>query len=210
MPKVLVIGPWGDASEVAHMFKKAGWELAGASEEPDLVCFTGGEDVDPRFYDEEQHSSTSINTERDATEKLVFEKYEKYPKVGICRGGQFLNVMSGGEMWQHVNKHGIYGHHNMVDLFSGEFFEVTSTHHQMMIPHKTDGEVLAIAFEATKFEAGPGKVRENPKHDTEVVWYRSTNSLCFQPHPEYDYAHKDCTDYFFSLIKNFWNLEGKK
>lgn len=207
-PKVLVVGPSMDSSEVAQMFIKEGWTLASASEEPDLVCFTGGADVNPRLYNEEEHHTAYIDEERDATEQKVFEKYERYPKVGICRGGQFLNVMSGGEMWQNVNKHGVYGTHAMVDLITGEFLEVTSTHHQMMIPHK-DGETLAIAFEASLFEgAHPNQNREIPKHDTEVVWYRSTNSLCFQPHPEYNYAPKECTAYFFGLIQTFWNLKG--
>ena len=204
-PKVLVIGYDPDT---AYMFKQQGWDLATSKEEPDLVCFTGGEDVNPKLYNEEEHYSSYVNEERDALEQKVFEKYERYPKVGICRGGQLLNVLSGGEMWQNVNKHGLAGTHTMVDLITGEMIEVTSTHHQMMIPHK-DCEVLAIAWEANKFEAGhPNTNRESPPHDTEVVWYRSTNSLCFQPHPEYDYAPEDCTNYFFGLIQTFWNLKG--
>ena len=208
-PKVLVVGPYGDSSEVATMFVKYGWTLAKATEEPDVVCFTGGADVNPRLYNEEEHHTAYIDEERDQIEQKVFEKYEQYPKVGICRGGQFLNVMSGGEMWQNVNRHGIYGTHSMVDLITGETIEATSTHHQMMIPHKTDGEVVAIAFETTLFEAEhPNKGRAKPAHDTEVVWYRSTNSLCFQPHPEYNYAPEELVIYFFGLIETFWNLKG--
>src|SRR3546814_3238996 len=31
------------------------------------------------------------------------------PMAGICRGGQFLNVMCGGSMIQHVEGHAIHG-----------------------------------------------------------------------------------------------------
>lgn len=203
-PKVLIVGQ--DVS-VAVMFRKAGWVLAANNEDPDLVCFTGGEDVSPKYYNELPHASTYCDPNRDKTEKLVFEKYEIHPKVGICRGGQFLNVMSGGSMWQHVNKHGINGSHDMTDLLSKKIIPVTSTHHQMMIAGG-DGEVLGIAYESTRYEAGPGVKRANPEFDTEVVWYRSTNSLCVQGHPEYGHAEQEFVDYFFGLIGMFWGLAG--
>ena len=209
-PKVLVVGPGMDSSQVAEMFVEQGWVLAKANEEPDLVCFTGGADVSPKLYNEEEHYTTDTDPDRDAVEQKVFEKYEVFPKVGICRGGQFLNVMSGGEMWQNVNKHGIYGEHQMMDLITHQMLPVTSTHHQMMVSHPIDGEVIGIAWEASTFQAGPNKNRDIPEFDTEVVWYRSTNSLCYQPHPEYGYAPKECTDHFFGLIKLFWNLEGQQ
>lgn len=204
-PKVMVIGP---DSQVAKLFVDHGWAMCAGNEEPDLICFTGGEDVSPKLYDEPKHSTTYDNPRRDETEQKVFAKYEAFPKVGICRGGQFLNVLSGGSMYQNVNKHA-RGNHDMIDLITGESFSVTSTHHQMMRSGK-DGEVLAIAFEATVFESGPGIPPSSPEFDTEVVWYRSTNSLCFQPHPEYPHSPEECITYFFSLIEYFWGLEGVK
>jgi len=66
------------------------------------VVFTGGADVSPFMYGEKKLSVTCNDEHRDEQEKLFFERYTKVPKVGICRGGQFLNVMNGGKMWQHV------------------------------------------------------------------------------------------------------------
>lgn len=41
--------------------------------------------------------------------------------VGICRGAQFLNVMAGGKMIQHVEGHAIHGTHEIVvtDVYGG-------------------------------------------------------------------------------------------
>jgi gamma-glutamyl-gamma-aminobutyrate hydrolase PuuD len=207
-PKVLVIGA---DPPVALMFLKAGWELAHPDEggEVDLICFCGGDDVSPKYYNEIPHARTYSDPNRDKIEHAVFKKYESFPKVGICRGGQFLNVMSGGGMWQDVNKHGLVGSHDMIDLMSGALIPVTSTHHQMMIAGD-DGEVLGIAHEASRFEAGPGVIRDAPDYDTEVVWYESTNSLCVQGHPEYSSATDEFVDYFFGLIGMFWGLTGKE
>ncbi len=202
-PKVMIIGP---DSSVASMFRRNGWVMCAGNEEPDLICFTGGEDVDPRLYDQKSHPSTYANPKRDAIEQKVFAKYEAFPKVGICRGGQFLNVMSGGSMFQNVNNHG-RGDHDMIDLFTQSNILVTSTHHQMMRAG-IDSQVIGISHESTIFESGPGVDIPNPEFDTEVVWYKGTNSLCFQPHPEYPDADKECTEYFFNMIELFWGLEG--
>lgn len=206
MPKVFVTGPSMDANLIKVMFSEHGWTTVGEYDNPDLVCFSGGEDVSPRLYNEEEHETTHSNEMRDAKEMQIFNMYEQHPKVGICRGGQFLNVMSGGEMWQNVNGH--HKDHEMVDLIGNTIIQVTSDHHQMMIPHK-DGQVLGISFETSKFEgAYPNQNREPPRDDTEVIWYRSTNSLCIQSHPEYYDASEELVNYFFSLIHYFWGLEG--
>lgn len=202
MQSVLVVG--GNTA-VQRMFRDRGWKILqeGTERPPDLVCFTGGEDICPSHYGEQTLSRTRPNPKRDAKEVLYFERYNTVPKIGICRGGQLLNVLSGGAMWQHVNNH--VDSHQAVDLlFTRGRLLVTSTHHQMMIPGK-EGFVLAVANEATEFVSY--RSREKPKYDTEVVWYPKTNSMCFQPHPEYAVAGEKsskCQDYFFDLIDWAW------
>ncbi|HRP36180.1 MAG TPA: gamma-glutamyl-gamma-aminobutyrate hydrolase family protein [Candidatus Dojkabacteria bacterium] len=178
--------------------------------EPDLIVFTGGADVDPSMYGEEKLPETSSNIERDNREKKIFDEFKNVPKVGICRGGQFLNVMSGGKMWQHVNNHS--GNHKMINLLKTDFLTedeitVSSTHHQMMIAGN-DGHVIGIAMNADK-TAGRATdyvsaiPRMTPKYDTEVVWYDGTKSLCFQGHPEYN-SNEGMTNYFFKLLDHFF------
>ncbi len=200
-PSVLVVG---DNFQVQNIFSAKGYRILYENDKkanPDLVIFTGGEDVDPFLYGENKLEQTSINKRRDDRESAIFQRFLYKPKIGICRGGQFLNVLSGGAMWQHVDKHGLSGTHVAIDLLTGIPVDVTSTHHQMMIPGE-DGEVIAIADEATTFISDK-KDREKPIFDTEVVWYDTTNSLCFQPHPEYSSA-KSTREYFFNLVDFFF------
>lgn len=99
----------------------------------DLVVFTGGADVSPGLYGHEHHHTTYNDVFRDQMEAQAFERCSMHdiPMVGICRG-QFLNVMSGGEMYQDVSGHGMP--HEITDLVTGETVYVSSTHHQMMKP----------------------------------------------------------------------------
>lgn len=196
----------GNNFSVQTLFQKRGWEIVHDSNSqktsPDLVCFTGGEDVNPTLYGEKLHTRTYPNAPRDAKEMLVYEKYLKTPKVGICRGGQLLNVLNGGALWQHVNNHGT--HHEMIDLlFTRTKLRVTSSHHQMMIPAEHNSYVLAAAENiATKYETLLPEGRQTPKYDPEVVWYPKTFSMCYQSHPEYisSVVGNDHVDYFFDLI----------
>lgn len=215
--RVKIIGP--SDYMVAQMFRKhssAFLEFVVMKDDiyskPDLVCFTGGPDVNPSLYKENKINETQFSEFRDREDISFYERYKDTPKVGICRGGQLLNVLSGGAMWQHVNNHGSY--HEIINLLpiparwaQGDILKVSSTHHQMMIAG-TDGEVLAIAMNkeqnsgiATTYLSGTA--RDRPIFDTEVVWYEKTKSLCYQPHPEYS-NQKDNEKYFFDLIEYFF------
>lgn len=179
---------------------------------PDIIVFSGGPDINPKLYGEEKLPETSVDLIRDEHDLEFFERYKDTPKVGICRGGQFLNVMNGGAMWQHVNNHG--GTHSLINLLpiynkidAGDEVQVSSTHHQMMIAGD-DGEVVAISMDnsgtkgrATEYISGSS--RKPPEYDTEVVWYEKTKTLCFQPHPEMSYPKSTC-HYFFTLLNYFY------
>lgn len=188
--------------------------LDDQDKEPDLVCFTGGADVNPQLYGEMAIQETSYDQRRDDEDIRMWQKWPDKPKVGICRGGQFSNVMSGGSMWQHVTNHG-ESHliHNLLQIPGIEqtSLMVTSTHHQMMIPGK-DGHVIAIA-KSQKFGENKGRSdvyksylgRKRPDFDTEVVWYPETKALCYQPHPEYR-QHPENKEYFFKLLDHFHGM----
>lgn len=191
------------------MFSKNGWGLFGqdTDEKPDLVVFTGGEDVSPAYYGEVNVGSY-CNPQRDAEEAMIFDRWKDVPKVGICRGGQFLNVMSGGRMWQDTDRHGRY--HSLRDLLTGRDIYVSSTHHQMMRPSGL-AEIVGTADESTyRMAARAYQVKSlDFYHDIEVLYYPETKSLCFQPHPEYHDAGATET-YFFELLERFFKFNEKE
>ncbi len=178
---------------------------------PDIIVFTGGEDIDPSLYGEEKLPVTRSNIKRDELEKEFFEFYKDIPKVGICRGGQLLNVLSGGKMWQHIENHNRY--HDVINLLplkefkEKEIVKVSSTHHQMM-KCGPEGVVIGITRENGKGLSekyvSSNDIKRELSYDTEVVWYPKTKSLCFQPHPEYIHDSA-CSRYFFNLINHFFN-----
>lgn len=190
----------GSNHHIISMWRDKGYELVKAVKEADIISFVGGADINPVLYHERPLPRTQISYNTDKRDIDAWnESTPKQMRVGICRGGQFLNVMNGGALWQHVDNHATYAGHEIQDVLFKRKLKVTSTHHQMMIP--TDkGEVLAFAegLATGHSTAKPGG-RAIPKFDTEVVWYEDTNSLCFQPHPEWD-QHPDTRTYFFDLI----------
>ena len=188
-----------------NLFLNRGHAIVSDMNQADLVVFTGGEDVSPHLYDEEKHPQSYCSLERDSIESKLFNvalKLEK-PMVGICRGGQFLNVMSGGKMYQHVTNH--CRSHLLVDGELGTSVYVSSTHHQMMRP---SGDAIVVA---TADEGGYKEHMENgiinrvtDEDDVEVVFYPKTRCLCFQPHPEFDNPiYEDMRAYFFMLINRY-------
>ena len=71
----------------------------------DGVLFSGGDDVNPASYGEEQiWGCGDICPLRDDFEikllRVLVEKYPKKPILGICRGAQVINVAMGGTLYQ--------------------------------------------------------------------------------------------------------------
>lgn len=198
MPKVYVVAPdYG----ISRMFMGMGWTPVDDIDSADLIQFTGGEDVDPSYYGEVKHPATRSNLVRDAREAQIFANYRgKLPMAGICRGAQFLNVMNGGKLWQHVTNHAIYGTHEAFCRLSEIPVQVTSTHHQMMIP-TDDAKVLMIAQICDSKASGDTEENGFLTADVEAVWYDSTRSLCYQPHPEMVNVNHECCVTYFKYIE---------
>jgi hypothetical protein len=210
----------GGNFQIERIFENEGAKNVSNIQEATILCFTGGEDVTPELYGELKHPSTHCNPRRDAWEQACFLKGVKEKKllVGICRGGQFLNVMNGGTLWQDVDNHALRGEHVMSyetllpegkGLLSREVM-VTSTHHQMIIPNlKKNVKIWGWAGLSTRKAAGiqqkngngwlEFKMSGNHKSDCEIAYYNETRSLCFQPHPEYE--SKSTRDIFFTCIE---------
>lgn len=200
--KVYVVG---GGYEYIRMLFNLGYDGAKGLDDADIVLFTGGADVNPEMYGEVCMAKTNFDRLRDDKEQVIYHGAldRGLPMVGICRGGQFLNVMNGGKLWQHVTGH-VGSHIMRVELppfnkgDKRRTLEVTSTHHQMMIP-TPDAIIIGTALEAREKHAPSyseiGKLDEkNP--DIEVVFYEDTNCLCFQPHPEINSAKPELIDFF--------------
>lgn len=194
-PKVFVVGSPESAS-VATMFEQEGYRLQTSPRTADIVCFTGGGDIAPARYGQtELHitRSSAASKDRDEAEiKCYNSLYPSQIKIGICRGGQLLNILNGGDMYQDVNYHnsGVTTHRILI---KGEkqFRHVNSFHHQMMIPNFDDEslEVLGISATSTKrmkddgLWEGTASFENHP--DFEILWYGNSKSYCFQAHPEW-------------------------
>lgn len=187
---------------VCRMFLCRGWAVA--DEQSDLtkrrdidlrlICFTGGEDVSPEIYGEENQGSRGCNLSRDQEEVEVYNHYVgKVPFVGICRGGQLLNVLNGGKMIQDLGQT-ISGVVSSIPHFTADpVREVVVDHHQGIIP---------AADIQPDYWFGPIKTSTHPSSVLLYAgYYSDTRSLCFQPHPEW--GHKGTEDLFFELLEDY-------
>jgi GMP synthase-like glutamine amidotransferase len=183
----------------------------------DLVLFTGGEDVNPEYYGERLGKYTSINSKRDLVESDTFYKFKGHCLLlGICRGSQFLTVLSGGRLIQHVEGHG--RDHSMV-MKGGLKYNITSSHHQMLYPFNLDKknyDLIAYSeyFQSKTYLNGNNDEIELPKDflEPEIVYYKNTNALCIQGHPEWSHCEKRtstmCLNLIDKYLKQFKNLNN--
>ena len=193
------------------MFQRRGHTVVDTVANADLVQFVGGADVAPELYGEPCHPNTSFSDLTDIRSENLYENaiINRLPVAGICRGGQFLNVMLGGKMYQHVDNHAIFGEHDVVDLLTDTRISCTSTHHQMMRGGPL-GRIIGVAKEAT-FKEHMSQESHIVSYmgdapDTEVVWYEESKALCFQPHPEIVGKDHPCQDYYFRLLEHCLGL----
>lgn len=73
----------------------------------DGVVFSGGDDIDPTVYGEDQLCACGdVCPLRDEFEiklcRILLVKYPEKPILGVCRGEQVLNVALGGTLYQDV------------------------------------------------------------------------------------------------------------
>lgn len=112
----------------------------------DALILSGGADVEPAFYGQENNACFGIDRARDEAEFRLIEAFRKAgkPILGICRGHQVLNVYFGGTLVQHLpaaeqhqwTKTGDSVHETDAEPASflaslyGTHFAVNSAHHQ--------------------------------------------------------------------------------
>jgi putative glutamine amidotransferase len=153
------------------------------------VVFCGGSDISPELYDARPSPHCGhTDITRDYFEKDMYRiaLESDIPMVGICRGSQFLCVMNGGTLVQHVGGH---NRDHSVDLESGGSILVNSLHHQMSMPPK-DARILASIWHHPKpkyyggLDQAGNQLFYSPDKDVEAFFCASTRCLGVQWHPE--------------------------
>ena len=136
----------------------------------DGLLFTGGGDIDNKYFQGEQHEEIyGIDPERDEHE-LSLARYaasQQVPFLGICRGLQVINVALGGTLYTHIFdqlpgalQHSCFPEFSpdhpahpieikpgslLSNLFSSTHAEVNSLHHQGVKTLAKGLEALATA-----------------------------------------------------------------
>ncbi len=194
---------------VIELFAKCNFTMAHDIKEADLVCFTGGGDVDPKLYGE-QNVSSSFSFARDEREKAIYHEALEWdvPMYGICRGFQFLHVMNGGTLWQHIDNHG--RSHDIVDTETAQIIKASSVHHQMLrdnpkltILALTNNQV-ATSFKSATAQVikGIGSTLEEPLEIEAGCW---VETKCFgvQGHPELFDSHPEFASWSMNKLNDF-------
>lgn len=189
----------GVNSAISQMFIRNGFHHINNMQDADIVVFAGGADVNPRLYGQNKnHMRVFCDEHEDNRDVKAYNSLnEDQIKVGICRGGQFLNVMNHGKLLQHVSGHA--SPHVIFDVLSNDSWMGSSSHHQMMVPDYTHGEVLAYSEGiGSGFHSPSGEPIGNLDIEPEVVWYERDKALCWQGHPEW--GNREDENRMFSLI----------
>jgi hypothetical protein len=174
----------------------------------DLVLFTGGEDVDPKLYNEKVGSRTHINVKRDSKEYEVFARFAGYSfLLGICRGSQLLTILNEGRLIQHVGGH--CKDHTII-VNKSQRYNMTSSHHQMLYPFDLNEdryELIAYSefFQSDTYLNGKDEEIKLPKNflEPEIVFYNKYNSLCIQGHPEWNHCDPRTKNMCLNLIDKY-------
>ena len=163
-----------------------------AFDDAKLIIFTGGGDISPYIYGEDNWASYGSSV-RDFVELKILDMCLKSNKkiLGVCRGHQLINAYFGGKLVQDLFRGlGVShnGHHELIYLTQesiiGKFFQngVNSMHHQGVI-EVGDGLIPTSEYEGV-YESCEGE-----------------NILTVQFHPE-SMVGKD-TEEFFEYLKEW-------
>lgn len=175
------------------------WEYIADEYDPDFVLFGVGVDVGPALYGQGMSRMTQRpDIARDKFESAVYQWAVKrgIPMMGICRGHQFLTVMNGGVLIQHVDGHATgQGGHEIISN-EGHYMFTNSFHHQMIYPFyldQADYELLAWCPSQRSKKYISELDRDFFSHDfsstgfreSEIIYFPKTMCLGIQGHPEW-------------------------
>ena len=164
----------------------------------DGFVITGGYDIDPKFYGEENNGKSincSLSLDNVDRDIVIHAATTGKPLLGICRGHQSINVFLGGSLFQDIGNthddvktgHVIYTEKNRLLPFK-ERIEVNSYHHQAINRVAPNFDIIARAEDGT----------------IEAMIHKHLPIICIQWHPEIDPSNEANSlifDVFTSLLK---------
>ena len=134
--------------------------LPNISTDYDGLILCGGNDFDPKYYNQPINGSVNIDQERDEIEFALLKAFVDAgkPVLGICRGHQLINVYFGGSLHQDLPEKHLHQSgqdwditHNVtakedsvVGKLYGSTFKVNSAHHQAV--DKIGDGLVATAY----------------------------------------------------------------
>lgn len=174
------------------------------------IVFTGGADISPDLYgDTSPKNMCHSNKTRDSEEKTLFSfaRQRGVQMLGICRGMQFINVMTGGKMIHDLQGHTSGTHPTQVRNES-EPFITNSFHHQMCIPH-VDTHIMGWSH-VRKSKIYIGDEDEPIEYngpEVEAIYNAESKAVGVQWHPEASLnvkMFKEANDWFIGMLKDFF------
>lgn len=108
----------------------------------DGFLLPGGDDIDPKYYNQENYACHNVLEEIDILDKKIIEYAlkNKKPLLGICRGIQSINVFLGGSLKQDILHHKNENHYI---LWNEKPYLVNSFHHQSI--HTLGKDLIILA-----------------------------------------------------------------
>ena len=110
-PRILISGVNSSRESYEKAIIYAGGEpvfayLPEVDDSYDGLLLSGGGDIDPARFGQENMGSRFINPDRDRVEFALAEAYLRAgkPILGICRGHQVVNVVLGGTLIQDISE----------------------------------------------------------------------------------------------------------
>lgn len=153
-----------------------------------ILLLHGGEDISPSIY-HERPVYTNAPKEPSVRDVIEIQLWNRamlldIPVIGICRGAQLACCLSGGALWQHVDGH--LCSHN-IHTIDEQLLHAAADHHQAMrldnLETAKNAIVLAESCQTTKAYAQDIEI--GLRSVLEVVYFKNTNCLAIQPHPEW-------------------------
>jgi GMP synthase-like glutamine amidotransferase len=205
----------GQFGLITTMMAEIGFTKAFSIEDADLIVYGGGSDVSPEFYGQKPiHQCGYPDIKRDEYERNIFNRAKELgiPQMGICRGAQFLHVMCGGSLWQHVNGH--TRDHMMFDITSNHLVRTSSTHHQMLQFNDKMNLIACCDEDVATYYEDEHKILDftsgdvyEPQIEVEVCTYEDEKVLCIQGHPEY--GPKEFTSWSLNFLVGWFAVNKK-
>jgi len=184
----------------------------------DFLLLTGGADINPSYYGQERSDRihpSYYDAKRDEKEfDLANEAIlSDIPIIGVCRGAQWLAILAGGSLIQHVDGHETGMHFlELYDPDDPEFNRVSmsTSHHQMCNLTGVDHMLYAWTNHLSSLYLGQKGVKLFPKgltKEPEIFYIPNIRGFGIQGHPEYLSRHAPGNRYIRKLLTKTYLIQ---